>query len=35
VNVPFASPGVYEFKLMANHAELGESGNALLRVFSG
>jgi len=32
--VPFARPGLYEFKLMANHAEM-EGGTAYLRVLPG
>jgi hypothetical protein len=31
VNVPFARPGLYEFVLLANHAEL-EGGKSYLRV---
>ena len=33
-NVPFARPGLYEFKLMANHAEV-EGGTVYLRVLPG
>ena len=32
--VPFVRPGLYEFKLMGNHAEL-EGGTAYLRVLPG
>jgi hypothetical protein len=32
--VPFDNPGLYEFKLLGNHAEL-EGGTAYLRVISG
>ncbi len=32
--VPFARPGIYEFKLMANHAEM-EGGTFYLRVLPG
>jgi hypothetical protein len=31
---PFANPGVYVFKLIANHSELGEMGTATLRVLA-
>jgi hypothetical protein len=33
--VPFARPGLYEFKLIANHAHLEDGGTALLRVLPG
>jgi hypothetical protein len=33
--VPFARPGIYEFRLLANHAHLQEGGTALLRVLPG
>ncbi len=32
---PFAHPGLYEFRLLANHAHLAEGGTALLRVLEG
>jgi hypothetical protein len=34
-SVPLAHPGLYEFRLIANHAQLGEAGTALLRVLPG
>ena len=34
-SVPFAYPGLYEFKLIANHAHLEDGGTALLRVLPG
>jgi hypothetical protein len=34
-SVPFARPGLYEFKLIANHAHLEDGGTALLRVLPG
>jgi hypothetical protein len=34
INVPFDRPGVYEFRLLANHAEL-EGGRVDLRVLAG
>ncbi len=33
--VPFAYPGMYDFKLVATHAELEERGTATLRVLAG
>lgn len=33
-NVPFPRPDLYEFKLIANHAEL-EGGSCFLRVLAG
>ena len=33
--VPVARAGIYEFKLVANHAYLDEAGVALLRVLPG
>jgi hypothetical protein len=33
--VPFPRPGVYEFRLVANHVHLQEGGTALLRVLPG
>jgi hypothetical protein len=32
---PFARPGLYEFRLIANHAHLEDGGTALLRVLEG
>jgi hypothetical protein len=34
-SVPLARPGLYEFRLLANHAHLEEGGTALLRVLPG
>ena len=34
-SVPFPRPGLYEFRLIANHAHLEEGGTALLRVLTG
>ena len=34
-SVPFARPGIYEFRLVANHAHLEDGGTALLRVLPG
>ena len=34
IRVPFDTPGLYEFKLLGNHAEL-EGGTAYLRVLPG
>jgi hypothetical protein len=33
--VPFARPGIYEFRLVANHAHLEDGGTALLRILPG
>lgn len=33
--LPFARPGIFEFRLIANHAHLEEGGTALLRVLPG
>jgi len=33
-DVPFDKPGIYEFRLLANHAEL-EGGLIILRVLEG
>ena len=33
--VPFRRPGIYEFRLVANHAHLEDGGTALLRVLPG
>jgi hypothetical protein len=33
--VPFARAGIYEFRLVANHAHLEDGGTALLRVLPG
>jgi hypothetical protein len=32
---PFARPGFYEFRLIANHAHLEDGGTSLLRVLPG
>jgi hypothetical protein len=34
-SVPFPRPGLYEFKLIANHAHLEQGGTAFLRVLPG
>ena len=34
-SAPFARPGFYEFRLIANHAHLEEGGTAFLRVLAG
>jgi hypothetical protein len=34
-SVPLTRPGLYEFRLIANHAHLEDGGTALLRVLPG
>ena len=34
-SVPFAFPGLFEFRLVANHAHVEEGGTAILRVLAG
>ena len=34
-SAPFAHPGLYEFRLLANHAHLVDGGTSLLRVLAG
>jgi hypothetical protein len=34
-SVPLVRPGLYEFRLLANHAHVEEGGTALLRVLPG
>ncbi|HZZ82009.1 MAG TPA: hypothetical protein VFE62_26150 [Gemmataceae bacterium] len=35
ISVPFGRPGLFEFRLFANHAHLEEGGTAMLRVLPG